>query len=74
MRCPTCGKLLANVQEQLEREKTLEKKTKKIVNTEGSKHKQKEEELIILYKKYEIARYCCRMRIQSYINETSLIK
>jgi|APSaa5957512576_1039674.scaffolds.fasta_scaffold302459_1 DNA-directed RNA polymerase subunit N (RpoN/RPB10) len=74
MVCPTCGKLLANIEELVEKIAIIDDGEKKIKKEKGSSNKQKQENLKILFDKYGYVRYCCRMRILTYIDEASIVK
>ena len=67
MVCPTCGKTLANIEELVE----------SIIITKDNKKntsKQKQENLQKIFEKHGYNRYCCRMRILSYVDEITIVK
>lgn len=67
--CPTCGKLLGNIEEIVE-DTSINGSNETTKNT----GKQKQEHLQKIFEKYGYTRYCCRMRIMSYIDEVNIIK
>lgn len=66
MVCPTCGKLLANIEELVEKLSIFDKK--------DNSNKQKQENIKSFFEKHGYLRYCCRMRITTYIDEAYIIK
>ena len=65
--CPTCGFLLAD------KEVEFEEELNNICTNEKLDEKQKEIEITKLIKKIGIERYCCKMRLISYVNQAKLI-
>ena len=64
--CPTCGHLLADI----EVEFTL--KYNKIVNGKDSDEK-KDKDMEKLFSEFRINKYCCKMRLISYVDHIQVI-
>jgi DNA-directed RNA polymerase subunit N (RpoN/RPB10) len=67
MICPTCGHLLAD--KQLE----FENKSDKIANDTKLSPKEKSELISKLLDELGFKKYCCRMRVMSYIREEKIL-
>lgn len=67
-KCPTCRTLLANKQ------LIFEKELEKICNNNQLTEKQKDEEKMKLLDRLELKRYCCRMRMLTYVKLIEIIK
>ena len=67
-RCPTCKTLLADKQLHLEKDMEIICNNTKISEQEKDKEKAK------LLDKFEIKRYCCRMRALTYIDLVKVIQ
>ena len=65
--CPTCGFLLAD------KEIPFEEGIIKISENKELTEEKKNEEIYKLINKLKIERYCCRMRLITYVNQIELI-
>ena len=65
--CPTCGFLLAD------KEVEFEEGLKKLCENKKLTDKEKIEETYKIINKLGINRYCCRMRLITYVNQAELI-
>jgi DNA-directed RNA polymerase subunit N (RpoN/RPB10) len=66
--CPTCGYCLADIQT------NFEKKKKEICNNPDNSENDKENQIKDLVNSQELRRYCCKMRLITYIDLIELIK
>jgi DNA-directed RNA polymerase subunit N (RpoN/RPB10) len=66
-KCPTCGKLFADIVLVYEEEMT------KICNNPNLNSKQKDEGKAKLINSLGLERYCCKMRLISYIDMAELL-
>ena len=67
-KCPTCKTLLANKQIPFEREMEKICNNKNLSKAEMDKQKQD------LLDRLELKRYCCRMRILTYLKRIEIVK
>lgn len=65
--CPTCNNLLADKQIFFEKEK------EKIENDKNLSKKDREKEVEKLLDKIGLVRYCCRMRMITYLDQVNII-
>jgi DNA-directed RNA polymerase subunit N (RpoN/RPB10) len=65
--CPTCNNLLADKQIFFEKEK------EKIENDKNLSKKDREKEIEKLLDKIGLVRYCCRMRMITYLDQVNII-
>jgi len=67
-KCPTCRTVLANKQIMFEEE------LKRITNNSKLSDQQKDDEKAKLLDKLQLTRYCCRMRMLTYIDPSEIVK
>ena len=67
-KCPTCRTVLANKQ------LLLEEAIGKICQNRDLSNKEKDEQKMNILDKFEIKRYCCRMRALTYVQSINIIK
>ena len=65
--CPTCGYCLASIQPKFEEEK------ENICNNPKTTEEEKEKLVTDLVNSKNLRRYCCKMRLLTYINQAELI-
>ena len=65
--CPSCNNLLADKQIFFEKEK------EKIENDKNLSKKDREKEIEKLLDKIGLVRYCCRMRMITYLDQVNII-
>lgn len=66
-KCPTCGKLLADIV--LE----YEEKMKQICNNPQLTNEQKDKAKTDIINSFNLTKYCCRMRLISYVDLPELL-
>lgn len=66
--CPTCGYCLASKQPKFEEEK------EKICNNPKTNEEEKEKSVTDLVNSMNLRRYCCKMRLITYVDLAKLIK
>lgn len=66
--CPTCGFCLAEIQPEFEKQK------EEICNNPKNTEKQKEEQITALVNSMNLRRYCCKMRLITYVDLVTLIQ
>jgi DNA-directed RNA polymerase subunit N (RpoN/RPB10) len=64
--CPTCGHLLADI------EIEFSEKYQKIINSSESDEK-KEKDMKKIFIDFKVPKYCCRMRLISYLDHIKVI-
>tara|TARA_B100000902_G_C27028325_1_gene773120 strand:- start:432 stop:647 length:216 start_codon:yes stop_codon:yes gene_type:complete len=67
IKCPTCGHTLGHI------EIPFEEGRKKIQDNKDLTDEQKNEEIYKLLNKLKIQRYCCRMRVITYVDLAKII-
>lgn len=67
-RCPSCKTVLANKQP------IFEKDMQKICNDNKMSEDQKNNEKRKLLDRLELHRYCCRMRMLTYVDQINIVK
>ena len=67
IKCPTCGFLLGKI------EIPFEEGRKKIQDNNNLTDEQKNEEIYKLLQMLKIERYCCRMRVITYVDLAKII-
>ena len=65
--CPSCNKLFADI------EILYENDVKEIQNNRDMTNDEKLDAIANLLDKYHVKRYCCRMRVMSYLSEIDLL-
>ena len=68
LKCPTCGYILGN------RQRIYEKGLEEIESNPNNDEKNKFELKQKLVNSLELKKYCCTMRVITYLNKTEIIK
>lgn len=68
LRCPTCKTILGNKQ------LAFEEGITKICNNQNLTEEQKDQKKMELLDDLEVKKYCCRMRVLTYIKYVEIIK